>query len=285
MSRPDTFPAPRVVADRVLNVIRDELQPAFATALVRATSEALDLDVTDEELDRVSRALPAAAAGRPVAELDVAVAELIAGVRADAAYRETVAGLGGRAGARRTAGAVGARSGRASVGAVGLTSYGSCDPCAAVAGTALDLPDLAEPAALISADYVTAAGVLAVVYQYGDRIGFFEAVDRAIHQLDGDQLCIDSEDLQSQLYCYGERDDRVKAPERARLAAKVLGLRDPDLPAGLRPDPVIPGLLDELLDAINDNCDPGFFRRNRHRRMPSGWSRRPGPSRCGCPRR
>ena len=265
MSRPGMFPAPRIVADRVLDVVRDELQPAFATALVRATSEALDLDVTDEELDRVSRALVAAAAGRPVAELDVAVAELIAGVRADAAYRETVAGLGGRAGAPPAAGAAGAgsasaRSGRAGVGSVALTSSGTCDPCVAVAGTALDLPDLAEPVALISADYVTAAGVLAVVYQYGDRIGFFEAVDRAINQLDGDELCIDSEDLQSQLYCYGERDDRVKAPERACLAAKVLGLRDPDLPAGVRPDPVIPGLLNELLDAINENCDPGFFR-------------------------
>jgi hypothetical protein len=50
------------------------------------------------------------------------------------------------------------------------------------------------------------------------------------------------------------------APERARLAAKVLGLRDPDLPGGTQPDPVIPGLLNQLLDAINDNCDPGVLR-------------------------
>jgi hypothetical protein len=266
MSQPGTYPAPRTVASRVLEVVRDELQPAFATALVRATSDVLHLDVTDDELDTVTRALPDAAAGRPVGELDVAVAELVAEARADATYRDTVAGLSGRAGARPAASAVrvgrrGAGSGRPSLAAAGLTSSGSCEPCAAVAGTALDLPDLAEPAALISADYVTAAGVLAVVYQYGDRIGFFDAVDRAIHALDGDELCIaDNEDLQNRLYCYDERDNRVTAPERARLAATVLGLRDPDLPDGVRPDPVIPGLLNQLLDAINDNCDPGVFR-------------------------
>ncbi len=264
MTGPGTYRSPRVVADRVLAVLRDDLQPAFAVALVRATSDALDLDVTDEEVDRASRALPAAVARRPVAELDVAVAELIAAARADAAYRETVVGLGDRVPERPVAGAVRAGSAAAASGRASLRharpSSGIGDPCAPVAGTALDLPDLAEPTALISADHVTAAGVLAVVYQYGDRIGFFRAVDQAIRGLDGDDLCIDDDDLLNRLYCYGERDDRVKSPERARLAAQVLGLRDPDLPAGVRPDPVISGLLSRLLEAIADNCDPGVFR-------------------------
>jgi hypothetical protein len=192
-------------------------------------------------------------AGRPVAELDLAVAELVARIRSDARYQETLAGLGDRAAAGAPAGVASGQSGQPTTGCF--------DPCADVAGTVLTLPSVADPAALISPDYVTAAGVLAVVYQYGDRIGFFAAVDRAIEQLDGDELCLGDEvPVQTRLYCYHERDDRVPTAERARLAATVLGLRDPRLPAGVQPDPIIPGLLDELLAAIDDNCDPGPFR-------------------------
>lgn len=238
-----TAPGPRDVADRVLAVLH-ELRPAFAVALVRQISDRHELHVTPDEVDRVSRALPTAVAGHPIAELEFVVAERIARERADAMYRETVAGLGDLAPGRP--------------GPIRSASTGG-DPCSAVAGTPLDLPAPTEPAALISTDHVAAAGVLAVIYQYGNRLGFFLAVERAIRQLDGDELCIGGqhEDLAMRLYCYGERDDRVTAPERARLAARVLGLRDPDLPPGVEPDPAVQGLLDKLLDAIGDYCDPG----------------------------
>ena len=111
-------------------------------------------------------------------------------------------------------------------------------------------------------------------------------MDRAIEQLDGDELCLGDEvPVQTRLYCYHERDDRVPPAERARLAATVLGLRDPRLPAGVRPDPIIPGLLDELLAAINDNCDPGPFRDEPTSTDLTGWSRPPGPSTRDCPPR
>ena len=269
MSRPVTLPSPRVVGERVLDIVRTELRPALAEALVRTTAADLKLDVTDDETVAAARALPDAAAGRPVEELHIVVARLLAERRAQATatdtYRETLAGLGERAGSAETVrpsvsvGTLGRARSRPVP--LGQSPAERCDPCADVAGTLLALPDIEDPAALISQDYLTASGVLAVVYQYGDRIGFFRAVEEAVQQLDGDQLCIEDDDeLLSQLYCYDEIDNRVKAPERARLAAKVLGLRDPDLAAGVRPDPVIPGLLDTLLDAINDNCDPGLLR-------------------------
>jgi hypothetical protein len=238
-----TAPELRDVAERVLDII-NELRPAFAVALVRQTSDRHDLHVTPDEVDRVSRTLPTGLAGHSIAELEFVVAQRIAHDRPDPVYRETVEAAGDPA--------------PSSLGSIRSASTGG-DPCSAIAGTTLDLPAPTEPAALISTDHVAAAGVLAVIYQYGNRLGFFPAVERAIQQLDGDELCISGqhEDLAMRLYCYGERDDRVKAPERARLAARALGLRDPDLPAGVEPDPVIQGLLDKLLDAIGDYCDPG----------------------------
>ena len=48
----------------------------------------------------------------------------------------------------------------------------------------------------------------------------------------------------------------MPAPERAKLVAAVFGIRDPALPSGVTPDPVMPGLPDHVLDAVNDFCDP-----------------------------
>ena len=293
MSQPVRPPSPRVVADRVLNIVRAQLVPEFATALVRNTSANLQLDVTDAETDAVSRELPAAAAGHPLEELDVVVGRLLAQHRSQASaaqtYQDTLAPFGRRteqggvgvnpASATSTQGPTagqpppsspfaqygwpampvgGAPFGPAAT-SVAKHSSGCCEPCA-IAGTQLEIPEIDDPAALISGEFVTAAAVLAVVYQYGDRIGFFTAVNQAVQQLDNDELCIEDAGLLNQLYCWDERYNRVKAPERARLVAKVLGLNDPNRPPGVRPDPIVPGLLDTLLDAINTNCDPGYWR-------------------------
>ena len=113
MSRPVRSPATRSVARRVLDVAQQELRPRFVAALIRETSDKLRLGVTADESEAVARALPAAAAGRPVAELDLAVAELVARIRSDPRYQETLAGLGNRAAAGAPAG-LGELSGRGS---------------------------------------------------------------------------------------------------------------------------------------------------------------------------
>jgi hypothetical protein len=235
MSQSGTHPTPDIIGGRILTIVRDELEPAFAAALVRTTASTHGLDATDEELAAAGRALPAAAAGHPVEELPLVAEQPLADRPAHAAGGRRDHPRRDRSGPRRF------------------------EPCA-VAGTDLILPVLDEPAALISTEYVTAAGVLAVIYQYGDRIGFFEAVRRAVEQLDGDELCLDCNDLLNQLYCWDEIDNRIKPRERARLVAKILGLRDPHLSDDVQPDPVISGLFDAMLDAINVNCDPGVFR-------------------------
>lgn len=280
MSQPTGAASIRAIADRVLDIIATRLQPAFTTALVRHTAKDLKPKVTEAEMASVTRELPAAAAGHPVTELDALAAGLLAQHRSQAAeentYRETLAGLGTRATATR------ARTGRQpapepsaapSWSAVPVGGappgpqkdpYGQppserYDPCA-IAATCLTFPQITPQVGLISEEFVTAAGVLAVLYQYLDRAGFSSAIERAIQQLDSDELCVHDVDLLDALNCWRERDNRVKAPERASLVAKVLGLRDPDLPQGVQPDPLVQGLLDNLLDAINDNCDPGVFR-------------------------
>ncbi|MGH3526973.1 MAG: hypothetical protein ACRDS0_03560 [Pseudonocardiaceae bacterium] len=247
MSQPTDVASIRVVADRVLGIVAAGLQPAFAAALVRHTSKDLKPKVTEEEIAAVTGELPAAAAGHPVTELDVVAGGLLAAHRSQASAAKLWSAIPPSA---------------ASAMAADPYDQGPSerhDPCA-IAGTALDVPKIEVPSGLVSEEFVTAAGVLAVIYQVADRIGAFAAIDRAIQQLDSDELCIDRVGLLNRLSCWEERDNRVKAPERARLVAKILGLRDADLPQGVQPDAVIPGLLDDVLDAINAHCDPGVYR-------------------------
>lgn len=246
MSQPTDVASIRVVADRVLGVAAS-LQPAFTAALVRHTSKDLKPKITEAELAAVTGELPAAAAGHPGTELDVVVERLLAQHRS-------------QAGAAKPWSAIPPSATSVMAGDPYDQSPAEHDDPCAIAATVLDVPQIAVPTGLISEKFVTAAGVLAVIYQVGDRIGAFAAVDRAIQLLDSDELCIDKVGLLNRLACWEERDNRVKAPERARLAAKILGLRDADLPQGVQPDTVIPELLDDLLDAINANCDPGVLR-------------------------
>jgi len=134
------------------------------------------------------------------------------------------------------------------------------DPCA-VAATPLALPDIQLPA-LISAERVTASGVLLLAHIYGTLLRFFDAVYRARQLLDTDQLCLDDQhrDLLNLLYCWPERHHRLDDVQLARLAAKVLGIPHPDVPDEDR-DKVIQRLLAGLLDSINSVCDPGCLRR------------------------
>jgi hypothetical protein len=131
------------------------------------------------------------------------------------------------------------------------------DPCA-VAHEPLVLPDIALPA-LISDERVTASGVLLLAHLYGTRLRFFDAVDQARRLLDTDQLCVDDKDLLNLLYCWPERHFRLDAVQRARLAARVLGIPHPDVPDEDR-DNVVQRLLARLLESINSVCDPGPLR-------------------------
>lgn len=84
-----------------------------------------------------------------------------------------------------------------------------------------------------------------------------ESLMVSILVLDTDKLCVPEQNVLNELNCWAERDNRVKTPERARLVATVLGIGDPARPQGVRPDPVMPGLLNGLLDAINAYCRCG----------------------------
>lgn len=76
---------------------------------------------------------------------------------------------------------------------------------------------------------VLAAAVLTTVYQAGDRMGAFRAVDAAVRALDAteDELGIDDPDLLNEL-SWHELYYRIRGPERATLVAKILGLSDPN---------------------------------------------------------
>lgn len=115
-----------------------------------------------------------------------------------------------------------------------------------------------DPPRLISLDSVRGAGVLMLVYQYGTRLRFFEAVDRARELLDTDRLCLDDtndKDLADRLYCYPDPRHRAGSFERALLAARVLGIPDDRVPDDQRDDLIQP-MLARLLDAANVACDP-----------------------------
>jgi hypothetical protein len=288
MTRPGRYPSPRQVASRVLAIVEAQLKPKFVAALTRRTSAHYTLNTTDEETAAVAEKLPRAVAGRAPEDLDLVVAEIVADQRSRTAADREHQGILAQFGARARPGTVaaGATPGPATAGGTpqqtrptappavslsrgtpsgvdtGRASWrsGRCsDPCA-TAGVDLDIPEVGDVDELSNDEDVTAAAVLAVVYQYGDRIGFFRAIDRAVQQLDSDQLCVEDHDLLNALSCWAEIDYRVTAPERARLVAKILGLSDPHLPEGIVPDPGIQVLLNDLLDAINANCDPGVFR-------------------------
>ncbi|MGH3923127.1 MAG: hypothetical protein ACRDTT_09710, partial [Pseudonocardiaceae bacterium] len=247
MSQPTDVASIRVVADRVLGIVAASLQPAFTAALVRHTSKDLTPKVTEEEIAAVAGELPAAAAGHPVTELDVVAGRLLTEHRSRTSAAKLWSAIPPSVASAMAADPYDQRPSERH------------DPCA-IAGTALGVAKIEVPSGLISEKFVTAAGVLAVIYQVVDRIGAFAAIDRAIQLLDSDELRIDQVGLLNRLSCWEERDNRVKASERAGLVAKILGLRDADLPQGVQPDAVIQGLLDDLLDAINANCDPGVYR-------------------------
>jgi hypothetical protein len=255
--------APRVIAPRVVAVVLDEWAPRFAAALARQVSSAHNLSITDAEVEDVAGQLEAGSAGRPVAELDVIVAQILARRRGAAAMQETLDPLGERGRQAATRGRPAARPAAPAVSVDPAARWSSWnnEPCA-IAGVAVDVPDLHDVDDLTSDEEVLAAAVLATVYQAGDRMQAFLAVSAAVKQLDSatDELCIDDPCLLNALSCWYERTYRVRAPERAALAAKILGLNDPELPEGVEPDPYIQPMLNDLLDAINATCDPGFHR-------------------------
>lgn len=118
-------------------------------------------------------------------------------------------------------------------------------------------PLVLAPPRLISPESVRGAGVLMLIYQYGTRLRFFEAVDRARELLDTDRLCLDDKadkDLADRLYCYPDPRHRAGPFERALLAAKVLGIPDDRVPDDQRDDLIQP-LLARLLDAASAACD------------------------------
>lgn len=132
----------------------------------------------------------------------------------------------------------------------------TCPESCAVAGVDLTSPEVPSPAVLISPERIRAAGSLAVLYQYGMRIRMFAAVEAAVRRFDSAELRFDDAELSNILYCWPESFYRVKPPEIARLAARVLGLRDPALPAGVAPDPLVQGMLSRLVDALSAVCQP-----------------------------
>lgn len=250
--------SPGALADRVGGIV-EPLHPDFLRALVSHVGTEQKLKITAAERDLLVTEVPSAARGHSAAELDVVVGTVLAEHRATRA-RDTVLGTFGYPPSTPSTGPAWSALPIDDPGGSD-TPPSTCDELCAVAETSLTPVIVNGPTALISTEYVTAAAVLAAIHQYGDRIGFFRAVDEALTQLDGDRLCVvGNPALLNLLNCWPERHYRITARERATLAAKVLGIRDPTLPDGIRPDPVIPGLFDNLLTAINAFCDPGPFR-------------------------
>jgi hypothetical protein len=258
VNRPDRDPALRTVARRVVAFAETELQSAFADALVRRVSTGYGLDVTDDERADVVRQLPDAAAGYDVRELDVLVGRLLAGHRAAAegarARRETLAAFGERGG---EAAGPEADDGPALSLTEGAPTATWRDPgrlpCA-VAGVQLVFSRVPGVCDFSDDQAVAAAGVLANVYLHADWIRMFAAVDEAVRRLDDGALRVDEHCLLDALNCWREMRNGVTAAERARLVASVLGLPGPHLAADVTPDPLIQGLLDALLDAVNAAC-------------------------------
>ncbi len=116
-------------------------------------------------------------------------------------------------------------------------------------------PVIARPA-LISEERVRGAGVLMLLYQYGIRLRFFEAIERARAMIGTDQLCMDTapNDVIDRLYCYPGPHHRAGPSDLTALAASVLGISAPEESEEQR-DPLIRGMLTDLLDALNDACD------------------------------
>jgi hypothetical protein len=253
----DSSPA---LAVRVRDVIRT-VAPDFLQALVTHTNTAQKLKITAAEKDAVIDALPSAARGHPATELDLVVGQALAEHRAARAHDTIMSTFGDRA-----SGSTGTPA-SPTWSAVPITDAPpdqprTCeDPCE-VGTIPLAAIQVGDPAALISTEHLTAAAVLAGIHQYGDRIGFFRAVDEAIRQLDSDEWCIEEPRLLNALHCWTERDNRITAAQRATLAATVFGIDDADRPGDVRPDPHMPALLDRLLDALNANCNPGACSQN-----------------------
>ena len=140
-----------------------------------------------------------------------------------------------------------------------------CDPCLNVAGNPLALPDIDDPVARRSVRTTSTPGLrgkpspsptsTATASGSSARWRTRSSSPTATSCASRTTTSCSTGCTATTVLTTGSR-----RPRRARLTVKVLGLRDPQLAARSASWKLSsPGLLDTLLDAINDNCDRGLL--------------------------
>ena len=108
----------------------------------------------------------------------------------------------------------------------------------------------------IETENVLAVGAFHTAYQYGYRMGFFDAVDTAIRQIDRNEIPFNLSQhkaLANMIGCYQMVSRRINEPQVAVYAARSLGFRNPAVPEAEH-NSAFAGLFRDLLDAINEAC-------------------------------
>ncbi|GIH06924.1 hypothetical protein Rhe02_49910 [Rhizocola hellebori] len=128
------------------------------------------------------------------------------------------------------------------------------------AGVDLTLTTISRPFDLADSGRVEAAGALMLIHQYGTRMGFFAAIDRARDLLDEDKLCLDfvsgQRKLLNALYCWPRLTEQLESSRIAAVKAKVLGIGDAGVPESERNTAIGPQL-GRLVALLNRACNPG----------------------------